>query len=363
MHAWLEIDRDSIRHNLFQIKKTIGNGVDIIAVVKTDAYGHGLDEVAKILSDEPVSMFAVISLDEARRVREVSDKPILILGYLDIKELTDAIEEKFVLSLYDKEQFAFYQRTAERMGEKISAHLKVETGLNRLGVTVEDAEEFLTGLHRFPNLNVEAIFSHLSCADNREENLKQLRVIQDMLVDIQGKAPLLPIHLVSSYALGNFKEGYFDAVRVGLAMYGIDSVIEGLKPSLACKAKVMQVKDVGEGEGVSYGKLFKTEKPSKLAIISIGYGDGLSQVFKNNMDVLIRGEKFPIVGQICMNHIIADVTGSDVARSDEVVIIGSQKSPSGEVREIKVSELAKQGSIRHHEIVTRLGRALPKIYI
>lgn len=362
MHAWLEIDLDTIKHNFGRIKETVGNGVDIISVVKADAYGHGLEKVVEILDQEYTSAFAVIALDEAHIVRRISNKPILIMGYLDSKELTDAIDAGYILSLYDREQFAYYQRIAERMGKKVVVHLKVETGLNRLGVMPEDAVEFLTGLHRFPNIDVQAIFSHLSCADNKEQNMVQLRAIQNLLVETQGKAPLLPIHLVSSYALGNFKEGYFDAVRVGLALYGMDSVLNNLRPTLACKAKVMQVKEILSGEGVSYGKHHITNKPTKIAIISIGYSDGLSQVFKNNMSVLINGDKFPVIGQICMNHIVVDITKSKVKRDDEVVIIGKQKSPDGKESEITISKLAQQGRIRHHEIVVRLGGALRRIY-
>lgn len=362
MHAWLEIDCDVVRQNTSRVREYIGSGVDIIAVVKTEAYGHGLSEMTALLDSENVQSFAVMTLDEARQARQHSAKPILIMGYLDTKEVTDAIEEEFVLSLYDREQFAPYQRFAERMGKRLKAHLKLETGLNRLGVSPEEAKVFLTGLRHFPNLEVEALFSHLACADQRDQNLKQLRVIQNLLVDIQGQAPLLPIHLVSSYALRDFKEGYFDAVRVGLALYGIDEVIEGLTPALACKSRVMQVKVVAVGESVSYGHYFTAERPTTIAVISIGYGDGLSQIFRGQMSVLINGQKFPIIGQICMNHIIADVTDSSVKRGDEVVVIGSQKAVDGSVATITVTELAQQGRIRHHEIVTRLGRALIKKY-
>lgn len=360
MHAWLEIDLEIIRRNFRFVKAAVG-GVDVIAVVKTDAYGFGVERIVQALEQEDLSMFAVMTLDEARQTRKVSPKPVLLMGNLDVKELTDAIDEGYVLSIYDREQFAYYQRIAERMGKTVAIHLKVETGLNRLGVTPDDAAEFLTNLHHFPNIKAEAIYSHLACADKRDQNLAQLRIIQDLLVTIQGKAPLLPIHLVSSYAL-DFKEGYFDAVRIGLAIYGIDSVLKGLEPSFTCKSKVMQVKEIPSGEGVSYGRYFITDHPTKIAVISIGYGDGLSQVFRGVMSVLIKGQKFPIIGQICMNHIIADITGADIKRSDEVVVIGKQKGPDGTIAEIAVTELAQQGRIRHHEIVTRLGRALPRIY-
>jgi len=361
MHAWLEVDLETIRQNYEVVRRHVG-GVDIIAVVKTDGYGYGLEKMVELLDQMDVSMFAVISLAEAQRARRITQKPVLIMGYLDVKEVTDAIEEGYILSLYDREQLPFFQRTAERMGKKISVHLKLETGLNRLGLLEDEAVEVLTNLDHFPNVSVEAIYSHLACADKRDKNLAQLRVVQDLLVEIQGRAPLLPIHLVSSYALRDFKEGHFDAVRIGLAIFGIDSVLDGLRPALTCKSIVMQTKEIPAGEGVSYGHYFVTEKPTKIAVMPIGYGDGLSQTFRGAMSVLIGGQKVPVIGQICMNHIIADVTDAAVTRGEEVVIFGKQKDKNGHEQEITVTELAQQGRIRHHEIITRLGRALPKIY-
>lgn len=362
MQAWLEIDRGAVRRNYQRVRERIGSTVGIISVVKSNAYGHGLEEMVRLLDETDTEMFAVISLDEARRVAQLSTKPVLILGYLDNKEVTDAIEEGFVLNMHDFEQVPAYQRFAERMGRTVRVHLKVETGLNRLGMSPEQVTDLLIGQSRYPNLKIEAMFSHLACSTEKDKNMAQLRILQDILIEIEGKAPLLPIHLDSSYALQDFSEGYFDAVRVGLALYGVDAVLPELESSLTCKSIVMQVKPVEKGQGISYGHLYVAPKDMEVAIIAMGYADGLSQSLRDKMSVLIDGKKVPVVGQICMNMIIADVTGLNIKRGNEVVIIGEQKGSDGSVEKITVAELSKLSEIRHHEFLIRMGLALPKRY-
>src|SRR5690606_2206788 len=194
-----------LAHNCRVIKRHMDNEVRVIAVVKADAYGFGIAHVVPVMEANGVSMFAVISLEEARAVRAVTRKPILIMGHLDIKQVTDAMEEGFILSLFSKEIIAYYERIAARLGKVVPVHVRVETGLNRLGLSVEEAQEYLTTMHHFPHLKAEAIFSHLATAVDNQSNEQQLRVLQDLLVDIQSKAHVLPIHLVSSAAL-TFKQ-------------------------------------------------------------------------------------------------------------------------------------------------------------
>lgn len=362
MRAWAEVDLEAVWQNVGVIKEEIGRDVDLIAVVKADAYGHGINAVVRTIDPGPVAMYAVLSLEEARTIRRQSTKPILIMGYLDIKEVVDAIEEGFDLSVYDKDLLAVYERFAARLNRVVKIHLKVETGLNRLGITFNEASEYTMNQHMFPHLSMQAVFSHLAMAGDVEASTKQLRVLQKLVVAVGGKVPVFPMHLASSYSLGVFKAGYLDAVRTGLAMYGVDSVLPNLKPSFACKSIVMQVKTVPAGEGVSYGHLFTATKGTKIAVVAIGYAEGLSQIFRDKMEVVIQGRKLPVIGQLCMNHIIVDTKDVDVRRGDEVVIIGSQQGRNGDTAGIQVAELAKLAGIRHHEIVTRLGHGLPRRY-
>lgn len=362
MRAWVEVDLGAIERNVERVKKEVGSGVEIMAVVKADAYGLGLEEIVRTIDPLSVDSYAVISIEEAQRVRAISNKPILIMGYLDTKEITDAISEGFVLSLYDKELIPVFERFALRIGCQAKAHLKVETGLNRLGMDVEDAIDFITNQRHFPNIKLEAVFSHLYKSSNKAASSDQLQQLQQLIVAVGDKAPLVPMHLASSYSLGQFKEGYLDGVRIGLAIYGIDNVLPDLEPAFQCKALIMQVKEVGPGEGVSYGHLYTTNKPTKIAIVPVGYAEGLSQVLAGKLSALVQGIERPVLGQICMNHIVVDVTGLDVKRGDEVVIIGLQKKADGTISTIRVADVAKKSNIRHHEIVTRLGRGLPRIY-
>jgi len=363
MRAWLEINLDLLDDNYRLIRSTIGAGVDIMAVVKADAYGLGLDRITQELDHLGVDAFAVISLDEAIRVRRHSAKPVLIMGYLDAKEIAEAIEEDFILSLYDRELIILYERTAAKIGKLARVQLKVETGLNRLGVSIEDAADLLIGQHRFPHVSIEAIFSHLAASTDRTTNNKQLRLIQQLLVKTQGRTTLLPIHFVSSGSIRNFPEGRFDAVRIGLAFYGVEPVLDGMQPILSCKSVVMQVKEIVIGEGVGYDHQFIADNPTSIAVVAIGYAEGYTQALFGRAEVLVRGKRVKVLGKISMNLVVIDVTNLPVRRGDEVVIFGSQKDDSGRESIITVGELALWSNLRHYEIITRFGTALPRVYL
>lgn len=352
MRAWLEIDLDVLGENYQQIRSTIGSGVDLMAVVKADAYGHGIDRISQELDRLGVNSFAVFSLDEARRVRLQSAKPILIMGYLDNKEISASIAEDYILSLYDRELIVLYERMALRIGKLARVQMKVETGLNQLGIAIDEAADVLTGQHRFPHVSVEAVFSHLANSTDRVANLEQLGRLQQLLVKTQGRTPLLPIHFVSSGSLENFPEGRFDAVRVGLALYGVDEATSGLKPTFTCKSVVMQVKEIAAGEGVGYGHLFVAKHKTTIAVIAIGYAEGYTQALTDRSEVLVKGKRVQVLGEIRMNLITIDVTNLTVRRGDEVVLLGTQKDEHGTSATITTTELALWSRLRHHEIIT-----------
>jgi len=358
MRAWLEIDLGVISHNYDVIKAQIGQKVGVIAVVKSDAYGHGIEAIVKLLDKKGVLAYGVISLEEAIRVRKISNTPVLILSYLDDKEIEEAITWGFVMSLYDYQLVPFVQKTAERLGRKAIVHVKVETGLNRLGMQLEEVERLLDDQERYPNLRIESIYSHLSTSSEREENLQQLQRMEKLLARLHAEGDKFPIHMANSYSLPNFKEGYFNAVRLGLALYGVDAVLPGMKPSLTCKSVIIQRKKVKAGEGISYNKLFRAPKDMEVGVIGIGYAEGLTQALTGKANVLVEGHKTPILGQICMNLCIIDLDGLPGQRGTEVVVVGTQQGES-----IRVTDLAKAAGIRHHEILTRFGLALPRIYM
>jgi len=361
MQAWIEVDLDRIKSNLGVIKRQIGSGVGLIAVVKSNAYGQGITEVSQVVDEAGADMFAVVSLEEALAIRRVSQRPILIISYLESKEISEAIERGFVLSLYDQQLAPLIDRLAARLHKTARVHLKLETGMNRSGLLFEEAIELLTNQRRFPNLKIEAIFSHLYTSKDPKCSREQLRVMQNLVVETQQNVGLLPMHLISSGALGNFKEGFLDAVRVGLALYGVDPVIEGLASAFSCRSVVMQVKAVKKGQGISYDHIDKADRDMTIALVPIGYANGYSQSFTGKTQALVLGKKVKVIGKIGMNHLTLDVTNLEIKRGDEVVLVGRQKGVLGEA-EISVDELARLTSMRHHEIITRLGQSTPRRY-
>lgn len=355
MRAWLEIDLDVVARNYDLVQQHIG-GAGIFAVVKSDAYGHGLEAIVRTLHAKGIAGFAVIELDEAIRVRALSDRPVLILGYVADDEIEEAVRRGCHLSLYDFELAAIYNAAAAKVGVPLTVHLKVETGLNRLGMQAEEAERLVLNLSDFPFLRVAGVYSHLAMSGNKDSNFSQLarfHAVREKIRSIEVPSS----HLANSGALQNIGAEFFDFVRVGLALYGVEPVLDGLQPSLQCKTVVIQRKRLPKGEGVSYNHLFVAPRDMDIAVIAIGYAEGLTQALTGKARVLVHGRNTPIIGQICMNLCVIDATGLPVQRGDEVVVVGRQGA-----EEIRITQLAQAAGLRHHEIITRFGRALPRVY-
>jgi alanine racemase len=357
MHAWLEVDLNALAENYRKVVAHVGPLTQVVAVVKADAYGHGIEPIAQTLDECGVAGFAVIELSEARRVRTVSERDVLIMGFLDEEQLEAAIQEGFVLSVYDLELLNQVDRIARTLKTTARIQLKVETGMNRLGVSIDDAIEILRNLKTYPGVRLESVFSHLASSHDAKKSAMQLgrfRAVLDVVDELK-----LPVtrHLSNSHALAAFPEGFFDFVRVGLALYGVEPVVPGLTPTLQAKSVVMQVKPLKAGEGVSYNHLYVAPQDMEIAVVAIGYYEGLTQALTGKASVLVNEHRRPILGQICMNLICVDATGLNLKRGDEVVVIGRQGN-----LEIRVAEVALAAGLRHHEIVTRLGKSLPKVY-
>jgi alanine racemase len=356
MRAWLEIDLDAVSSNYDIVQRHIGPETGIFAVVKSDAYGHGLAAMSKLLDSKGVAGFAVIELSEALEVRRHSERPVLILGYVSDPELPIAIEQGYILSLYDFALAPEYNRAAASLDKRLQVHIKVETGLNRLGMSIEEAETLLCTADEYPNLHFSAVYSHLAKSSSAESNVEQLARFDQLQKRVRS-IPGTAMHLANSHALANFGDQFFDYVRVGLALYGVESVLPGLAPSLQCKTTVIQRKRIKAGEGVSYNHLFRAPEDMDIAVIGIGYAEGLTQGLTGKCNVIVGGKKTPIIGQICMNLCVIDARGIACGRGDEVVVVGTQGAES-----IHITELAQASGLRHHEIITRFGRALPRVY-
>ncbi len=357
MRAWLEVYLGVVAKNYRRVQEHLGSTA-ICAVVKADAYGHGIEPIVRTLDREQVHSYAVISLDEALRVRSQSARDVLIFGYLDDLEFAEAVQQGFVFSLYDRSLADVIHSIALRCGQPARVQIKVETGLNRLGMTPGEALELLANPHAFPGLRFESVFTHLTSSSKRESNLKQLAVFQPFLDEMHALGVNLPVHMQNSHALPEFTEGRFDVARIGLALYGVEAVLPGLNPSLQAKTVVIQRKKLKQGEGTSYNHVFVAERDMEIAVIAMGYAEGLSQIMTGKANAIVNGHLTPIIGQICMNLAVIDVTDIPAERGDVVTIIGTQGEHT-----ITVAQMADAAGIRHHEVLTRMGKGLPKVYL
>ncbi len=356
-HAWIEIDLNRIRQNLKTIQAFIGKECGIMAVVKSDAYGHGIEPIAKVCDEWGVASFAVISLQEARRARSVSNRDVLIMGYLTDSDYGQAIQEGFLLSLYEADLVPILESAAVTAKQKARVHLKVETGLNRLGIEPAESIRLLKELDHNENFVVESVFSHLANSADQRENAKQWDRFQPVLDAARALNVEISAHLTKSHALKPFPESFLSFVRVGLAIYGFEEVIPGLVPALTAKSVVMQRKKLRAGEGVSYLHLFRAPHDMEIAVVAMGYTEGLSVSMSEKIDMLVNGNRARQLGRICMNLSMIDVTGIPAKRGDEVVVIGTQDRET-----IRACDIAERTGLRQHEIVTRIGKSLPKRY-
>jgi alanine racemase len=354
MRAWAEVDLSSVRQNLDTIQSHIGPNCGIMAVVKADAYGHGIEPIVKTCDLWGVRSFAVIGIDEALRVRSQSQRDVLVMGYVTPDELAEAIRLGLILSVWEPSYAEHVHEIARGLGVPAHVHLKIETGLNRLGMSPDDAVKLLSRSD-FPFLQIEGLFTHLANSADHDSVLGQFSRFEHV---IRSKGEPLEAHLLKSHALAHFKEGNLDYVRVGLAVYGFEEVIPGLRQAMSVKSVIVQRKRIKKGEGVSYAHIFRAPKDMDIAVVAMGYAEGLSLSMSERIEVLVNGHRAKQIGRICMNLCMIDVEGIPAQHGDEVVILGHQGNET-----IMASDIAAHTSLRQHEIVTRLGKSLPKRYI
>ena len=366
----VEISRAALTSNLFQFRKQVGNRTKIMAVIKSNAYGHGIQEVSKIVSQNGADWLGINSLEEGMSLREEKIKlPILIMGYIPLAKLGEAIKNNLSFVVYNRETIKQAERQASKLGKKAKVHLKLETGTNRQGISIKEIVPFTKFCLTLKNVFLEGIYTHYA---NIEDTLdpgfamEQLRKFQKALQIIKVAGINIPIkHTACSAATILFPETHFDLVRVGIGLYGLWPSRETrlsagnslkLKPVLSWKTKIAQVKEVQKGETISYGRTFKTSRKTKIAILPVGYWDGYDRGLSNSGRVLIKSQFAPVVGRVCMNMIMVDVTNiPGVKTEDEVSLIGKQ----GE-NEITAEEIAQKLGTINYEVVTRINPLLPR---
>jgi alanine racemase len=369
--SWAEIDLDAIAHNVCEIKALLKNNVEMMGVVKADAYGHGVLEVVRSLLDNGITQLAVSMLDEAIQIRKLGfDVPILILSYTDPARAEEIIQHDVIQTVYSCELVQALSAAAERLGRSVRIHIKVDTGMTRIGFIpgLKTVEE-IVGISRLPGVIIEGIFTHFASADEveRDYTLMQYERFISLCNELEGAGLYIPVkHACNSAGIVQYPEMQLDLVRPGVILYGlypssqVDKRKICLKPAMALKANVILVKDVGPDTCISYGRTFRTGRKSRIATIPIGYADGYTRLLSSKGRVLVNGESAPIVGRICMDQCMIDVTDlkHEVRVGDEVVLFGCQGDAC-----ISVDEVAAEIGTINYEIVCNIGKRIPRVYL
>lgn len=359
-HSWVEIDLAALRHNYFQAKERISPQSQILGVVKSDAYGHGMIPVAVELVACGVSFLAVSKHWEAMELRAAGIQlPILTLLGVDPSEMAAAIRYEIRPVIYRADHARMLSETATRMDSTAIVHVKIDTGMGRLGVPSERFEAFLSELLTLPGLKVEGVLSHFAGADESDKTYSDVQLGRFRkaleLLSVQGR-PVFG-HIANSAGLLDLPRAHLHLARPGIMLYGSPPSLELLRPAdlrpvMTFKSKIIQLKDVPAGQPIGYGRTFITSGPGRIATIPVGYDDGYPRLLSNRGRVLVRGTRAPVVGRVSMNMITVDVTHiPDAAEDDEVVLLGAQ----GDER-ITAEEIARLCGTISYEIYCNIGR-------
>ena len=371
----VEISKKALKHNLDQLKAILPPGFTLIAVIKANAYGHGMSGVAEVIKDR-VAYMAVSTIEDGLALRGNGiNQKLLIMGNWDCRNetlLKEAVEKEFELSIYNLEMLNALQATAAEMNRTARIHIKVDTGMRRFGVLESAALEFIEAARKTPAITIQGLFSHLGMADEESGyTAVQESRFRALLDQLSARDILIPLHHLYNSA-GSMRENLLgNACRIGISLYGLypssycRAQMEAripefsLQPVLSWKTRIVQVNRVPGGSPVSYGGIYRTKGEETLAILPTGHFDGYDRGLSNKADVLVRGKRCPVAGRVCMNQTVINVSGVPGARvGDEVVLLGK----AGE-EEITAEELAEKIDTVVYEIVTRINPSLPRVFV
>jgi alanine racemase len=366
--VWAEVNLGAIAHNIREIRKLIQPGTKLMAVVKADAYGHGAIPVARVALASGAQYLAVAILDEALALRrEGITAPILILGHTPPEQACILVEYDLTQTVFSLEVARAISAAAETAGKIVRVHIKVDTGMGRIGVFPDEAPEFAEAISRLPGIFIEGVYTHMACADEQDKAYTrwQFDRFKEAVAGIEARGLTIPLkHVANSATTLDLPEMHLDMVRTGIVLYGlwpshdVRRVID-LRPAMQLKTRVAYVKQVPAGTSISYGRKFTTNSPSIIATLPLGYADGWSRLLSNKAEVLIHGQRAPLVGRVCMDQCMVDVTRIPGVRpGDEVVLFGVQ----GE-QFLPVEEVASHMGTINYEMVCLISKRVPRIYL
>lgn len=365
----LEINLDNIANNVKEIRRIVNDKTMIMASAKANAYGHGSVEVTRTFLENGVDRLAVSIIQEAIELRRSDiSEPILILSYTPRCQMDKAIKYDLIQTIYNYDDAKYLSKLALNSGKLAKIHIKIDTGMSRIGFLAnEKSIDSIKKISKLSNLEIEGIFSHFSCSDEVDKSFSHLQFekfnwVINRLLDEGVNIPVK--HISNSGAILDLPEYNLDMVRPGIILYGyypsddVNKHVINIKPAMTLKAEISNVKTVPQNTSISYGRTFFTSRESVVATIPIGYGDGYSRMFSGKAFVYINGWKVPVVGTICMDQMMIDVTDIEkVNIGDEVILFGYDNGYP------LVDELASLLGTINYEFLCMMGRRIPRVYI
>ncbi len=367
IRTFAEINLDAIEHNFNELKNCVEDNIKLCAVIKADGYGHGAVPLAKLLQDK-ADYFAVATADEAIELRNAGIKnPILILSYTHVDDAQALITNNVCMTVFSLDAAEKLEKEATRLGKNALIHIAIDTGMTRIGFALNDSSvQDILAIQNLPHISIQGVFSHYACADMTDKSTSAMQTKRycDFVKKCEDAGVLFPIHhLCNSAGISEFDK-HFDMVRMGISLYGlypsdeIDQTKIDLHPAMTYKSHVTHVKDVPAGEGISYGHTYKTTETRRIATVSAGYADGYPRALSNQGKVIVRGQYAPIVGRVCMDQFMIDVTDiPDVAVDDEVILWGSDNGLT-----VSAEEVGAMSMSFNYEIVCGVSRRIPRVY-
>lgn len=368
--VWAEVNLDNLAHNISEVRRVTNSGSKVTAVIKADGYGHGAVAIAQTLLDNGADRLAVATLTEALQLRKTyKSTEILVLGYTEENSIHLAIEKNIIQTIYTIEQALMFNEIAKELDKTLIVHIKLDTGMTRLGMpinnnSIDDIEKII----KLDYLNVEGIYTHFALADEKNKSFthEQVNNFNYVCNELKARDINIPIeHVSNSAAIIDLSEYNFDMVRAGIMLYGLYPSSDvnhedvDLREVMSLHAKISRVQDVPHDVGISYGHKYTTDGNKKIASLPIGYADGYSRNLSFKAEVIIKGKNIivPVVGRICMDQCMIDVTGIDVKIGDEVILIGQDAEQC-----ISIGDIANKLDTINYEIVCMINRRVPRVY-
>lgn len=363
-NTFAEINLTAIKNNVRIAKNNLLPTTKLCAVVKANAYGHGAVPVARAAEQAGADYFAVAFCQEGLELRQAGiTKPILILGTPDRSDVGDVVRHDFDQAVYTCEQLQWLNEEAIHQNKKVRVHIKIDTGMSRIGIQPEEAAAFAKEAAALPGIEIIGVFSHFATADGQDKSFAELQFsrFEEALEEIAAVGIKVPLrHICNSAGAQELAKYQLDMVRQGITLYGLTpgqyrDEYAGLQPAMVLRTRVEFVKDIHKGDTVGYGRTFRATKATRIATVSIGYADGVSRKLSNRGWMLVRGERAPIVGRVCMDQCMLDVSKiPDVQVGDEVIVAGTPDLP--------MEQIAQWAETIHYELICAVSARVPRVY-